>query len=71
MNPKNDNAIEVICCFCGNNIDSRDPDPIYLIIPLPCGGQQKLTSHIKCLQKTLHKSIPLGIFDDDKSVQYC
>jgi hypothetical protein len=28
-------------------------------------------SHIKCLQKTLHKSIPLGIFDDDKSVQYC
>ncbi len=53
-------------CFCGGTIDLRGRDPVELLIPLPGGGTQGLYCHLACLQRALHPSVPLGLFEDDE-----
>jgi hypothetical protein len=49
------------CCFCGQTIAERGPDPVTLNIPLDGGGTQQLPCHAACLRRVLHPSVPLAL----------
>jgi hypothetical protein len=58
------------CCFCGEAIVNKKPDPVQIVIPIPDGGNQELFAHIECLRNHLHNSVPLGIFDDNDTHKF-
>ena len=60
-------AIGFQCCFCGASVAGAVPDPVTLLIPLPDGGMQQLRCHLACLQRVLHPSVPLAVFEHDEA----
>jgi hypothetical protein len=50
------------CCFCGRTIRERDAE---IAITHSDGGVQGLHSHINCLKKRLHPSVPFLDVDDE------
>ncbi len=52
------------CCFCGNALIAREVEVVTLVIPLHEGGAQELRSHLTCLRRSLHPSVPLAVLDD-------
>ena len=59
-------AHRFMCCFCGESIEPRTPDPVGMLIPLRDGGSQELWCHLVCVQRVLHPSIPLAIFEEEE-----
>ena len=56
-----------ICCFCGQVIEDRLPDPVLLTITLPEGAQQYLSCHLRHLRSVLHQSVPLYIWEEESA----
>jgi hypothetical protein len=58
--------LPVQCCFCGNTLESRNRDPLSLILPFEDEGMQQFWTHEKCLREHLHESVPLYFDDEDE-----
>lgn len=58
---------EFQCCFCGHGIEDRFPDPVSLTIGLPEGAEQQLYCHWAHLKSSVHKSVPLYVWDEDSA----
>lgn len=58
-------ALPVQCCFCGISIETRERDPLSLILPLNDDGMQQFWTHENCLRNHLHESVPLYFDDED------
>jgi hypothetical protein len=57
------------CCFCGERIAKKDPDPCELIFGTNFGNEdeerrQGLFCHAQCFQKRVHSSVDLGVLDN-------
>ena len=49
------------CCFCGQSIEVRAPDPVMLSFEVEGGGTQQLSCHASCLRRLVHSSVPLAV----------
>jgi hypothetical protein len=47
------------CCFCGNEIVERPPDPVRLSVSGEPPAEQELYCHKRCLRRALDPSVPL------------
>lgn len=54
------------CCFCGNEIVPKAPDPVQIVVksadPLE---EQDLYCHQRCLQRALYPNVPLLVGEDE------
>jgi len=50
------------CCFCGEEILIRPPDPVRLEIAGENGETQELYCHAEHLKRALHPSVPLYVW---------
>lgn len=50
------------CCFCGNAIVPRQPDPLTLKLAIDEGGEQELFCHYRCLKRAIDPSVALFPF---------
>ena len=57
---KNENELidNVICCFCGEQLDYKDSVQIELRLISEPEESQTIYGHKKCLDKVLDKSVP-------------
>ena len=60
-------AIGFQCCFCGATVAQAGPAPVVLVISLSDGALQELRCHRARLQRVIHPSVPLGVFDDNEA----
>jgi hypothetical protein len=59
--PDPSHSSEYQCCFCGQTIAEREPDPVMLNFAVEGGGGQELPSHAACLRRLVHPSVPLAV----------
>ncbi len=48
------------CCFCGDAVDSKPPDPCRMVMTFNEGNKdasQEVACHVSCLKQHLHKSV--------------
>ena len=49
------------CCFCGEEVEQQDVEPILATVVLENDGEQNLYCHAACLPKVIHPSVPLAV----------
>ncbi|MBK8946438.1 MAG: hypothetical protein IPM32_14375 [Ignavibacteriae bacterium] len=54
-----------ICGICGEKIE-KNIRKVGITINLEDGGTQHIFTHIKCLKKVLHKSVPVALWEDEE-----
>jgi hypothetical protein len=52
-------SADTACCFCGQTIAHRPPDPVDVVMSIPDGADQGFFAHIACIKRVLHPSVPL------------
>jgi len=57
------------CCFCGSSIADSAVEPVTLTVEVEDGDVQALYSHVACLRRVLHPSVPVALPTELESSQ--
>jgi hypothetical protein len=62
--------IDFMCCFCGESVDFNSAVHIIIMPNMDSEEKQGLCSHKSCLNRLLHKDIPVhpDLLSDDKKI---